>query len=265
MPDFLTRRNGMWHFVRRVPKEYCNLDTRGVIRHSTKVRVASDRTGRRAMQVVDKLNAELEAHWQLIAGKELDTAATSYDQARKTARSLGFDYLDSSDIPPLPIAQRLLRLETLVLTGRENDLGACAAGLGMQPRPSFPLSKFFEEFEAITREETSKFSPNQLRVWRNSRVHAVKELIDITGDKAVTELCDNDGLDYSEWQRERVLAGEVEAGTANKSMGMLSRMLKDLSIRRALTFRRYLKALGFEARKAMCGARSTTLSYSISF
>ena len=40
MPDFLTRRCGTWHFVRRVPVEFAHLDERGIIRHSTKVRVA---------------------------------------------------------------------------------------------------------------------------------------------------------------------------------------------------------------------------------
>ncbi len=34
-PDFLTRRNNMWHFVRRVPTEFAYLDKRGVVKHST--------------------------------------------------------------------------------------------------------------------------------------------------------------------------------------------------------------------------------------
>ena len=59
MPDFLTRRNGTWHFVRRVPIEYAAYDLRGVIRHSTKVRVAADRTGRRATQVALRLNTRV--------------------------------------------------------------------------------------------------------------------------------------------------------------------------------------------------------------
>jgi hypothetical protein len=51
MLDFLTRRNSTWHFVRRVPSEFAKLDPLGVIKHSTKVRVAHDRTGRRAARV----------------------------------------------------------------------------------------------------------------------------------------------------------------------------------------------------------------------
>lgn len=61
MPDFLTRRNGTWHFVRRVPSEFSQFDKRGIVRHSTKVRVSSDRTGRRAVRVAERLNEEPEA------------------------------------------------------------------------------------------------------------------------------------------------------------------------------------------------------------
>jgi hypothetical protein len=38
MPDFLTRRNGTWDFVRRVPAEFAPFDRRGVVRHSIKMR-----------------------------------------------------------------------------------------------------------------------------------------------------------------------------------------------------------------------------------
>jgi hypothetical protein len=44
MPDFLTRRHGTWHFVRRVPTEFAPFDRRGIVKHSTKVRIAEDRS-----------------------------------------------------------------------------------------------------------------------------------------------------------------------------------------------------------------------------
>ena len=58
MPDFLTRRNGTWHFVRRVPAEFSTFDKRGIVRHSTKVRVASDRTGSRLARCRDPASAD---------------------------------------------------------------------------------------------------------------------------------------------------------------------------------------------------------------
>src|SRR5258708_3498332 len=64
MPDFLTRRNGTWHFARRVPTEFAHLDRRGVVRHSTKIRIASDRAAVRASRVAEKFNSSLEKHWR---------------------------------------------------------------------------------------------------------------------------------------------------------------------------------------------------------
>ena len=57
MPDFLTRRNGTWHFARRVPVEFAEIDPRGVVKHSTRIRIENDRAGRRAARIAEKFNA----------------------------------------------------------------------------------------------------------------------------------------------------------------------------------------------------------------
>ena len=115
MPDFLTRRNGTWHFVRRVPTEFASFDRRGIIKHSTRVRVASDCAGRRAALVADKLNAELESHWLQLAGRGSCSIENGYDAARRRARSLGFDHLENEQLLTFPTERRLERLEALVL------------------------------------------------------------------------------------------------------------------------------------------------------
>ena len=42
MPRHFGKRDGYWRFVRRVPKEFLELDRRGIVQQSTKVRVADD-------------------------------------------------------------------------------------------------------------------------------------------------------------------------------------------------------------------------------
>lgn len=81
MPDFLTRRCGTWHFVRRVPTEFAHFDRRGIVKHSTKVRIAQDRTGRRAARVADKLNEELELYWKTHADGRSKADLSRYDNA----------------------------------------------------------------------------------------------------------------------------------------------------------------------------------------
>lgn len=234
MPDFLTRRSGTWHFVRRVPAEFSHFDVRGIVKHSTKVRISTDRTGRRAARVADKLNAELELFWKGLAEGKSKEELTRYDEARRRARVLGFDYVENADMILLPPEKRLERLETLVAKGVANDPGARAALLGTATRPVFKLSRLFPEYEAITKDEVKDLSPDQLRIWRNGRIRAVERFVALVGDKPITEVTDSDGIDYSDWWRERVLNDNVAAKTANKDIGQLSRMLKEISIRRRL-------------------------------
>ena len=61
MTDFIGGRSGFWYYVRRVPAEYTALDARGIIKTTTKVRIADDPRGIRARRVAQQLNAETEA------------------------------------------------------------------------------------------------------------------------------------------------------------------------------------------------------------
>ncbi|HEX3861124.1 MAG TPA: tyrosine-type recombinase/integrase [Stellaceae bacterium] len=243
MPDFLTRRHGMWHFVRRVPREFAEVDRRGIIKHSTKIKVRDDRTGRRAVRVAQRLNQELELLWQQSCGAGRTAELSRYDQARQHARSIGFDYIENDVLVAAPPEKRLERLEMLVVKGLTNDPTARAALLGTEKRPAFDLSRLFEEYQAVIGDEIKSLSPDQIRIWKNGRVRAVERFVGLIGDKSVTELTDGDALDYADWWRNRVVCGEANAKTANKDIGQLSRMLKDVSVRRRLNVPDIFKGL----------------------
>lgn len=243
MTDFLTCRGSTWHFVRRVPAEFAALDPRGVIRHSTRIKVGEDRLGRRASRVAQTFNQQLESFWKELAAGRSKADLTRYDQARRHARSLGYDYIPNSDLMAFPQEKRLERLEALVTKGLANDRAAREALLGTVASPSFSLSRLFEEYESVTKDEVKDLSPDQLRIWRNGRIRAVAQFVKVVGDKPVADLTSADAIDYSEWWRKRVVADEVAAKSANKDMGQLSRMLKDISIRRRLNLPDIFKGL----------------------
>lgn len=243
MSDFLTRRGGVWHFVRRVPAEFATVDPRGIIRHSTRVRIADDRSGRRAARVAETLNEALELHWTSLVGTRSGSSVSRYDEARRCARALGYDYILNAQLIALPIERTLERLEALVAKGVAQDPAARTALLGTEKRPSFSLSRLFEEYEAATRDEIRDLSPDQLRIWRNGRIRAVAQFVKVVGDKPITEITESDGIDYAEWWRERIVEEDGAAKTANKDIGQLSRMLKEMSIRRRLNLPDIFKGL----------------------
>jgi len=181
--------------------------------------------------------------WRSKVGGETKKKPSFYEEVRYTARVLGFDYVENDQLIDLHIEKRLERLEALIAKGVAEQPTARAALLGTQKRPVFPLSRLFEEYEASVRDEIRDLSPAQLRIWRNGRIRAVERFVGLVGDKPVTEITPDDGLDYADWWRERVSKGNALAKTANKDIGQLSRMLKDMSVRRRFNLPDIFKGL----------------------
>jgi integrase len=74
-------------------------------------------------------------------------------------------------------------------------------------------------------------------------MRAVENFVSVVDDKPVNELTVDDAIDYSEWWRDRVLSENVAVKSANKDIGQLSRMLKDVNIRRRLNIPEIFKGL----------------------
>lgn len=231
MADFLTKRHGVWQFVRRVPLELSHLDPRGVIKHSTKVPVAKDRRGIKAGKIAEVMNRELEAYWRGLSEGKAQEAQARYEEARRRARIFGFDYAETDEVAARPVLEIVERLEKLVSAGAVEDPGARAAVLGYEKKPAIKLSEVFSKFEKQSSTDTKEMSPNQLRRWQNGYKLAIGDLISVVGDKDLTALTHQDVLDYVEWLEDRVNEEEIQAKTANKYIGHNSRMIKDINRR----------------------------------
>lgn len=119
----------------------------------------------------------------------------------------------------------------------------------IQKRQPFMLSKLFVEYEDLTKNEVRDFSSNQHRIWRNGKVRAVERFIKVVGDKPINEIKIDDGLDYVDWWNSRVASDRIEAKTANKDIGQLSRMMKEMSNRRRLDLPDIFKGLRLKGEK----------------
>ena len=76
MSDFLTCRVAVWHFVRRVPSEFVALDHRGIIRHSTRVRISADPVGHRTARVLARdFSRERPSLWPVASRNRSATAS----------------------------------------------------------------------------------------------------------------------------------------------------------------------------------------------
>jgi hypothetical protein len=180
MADYLVRRGSMWRFVRRVPKEYATLDPRGIVQHSTKVRVADDPRGARARRVADGLNEALESYWRSLAESDHAQALADYEASRNAARKLRISE-PIADAATRTIAELLDRIEKLEGKLAENR-HAVLAVYDVAPKPGITFKQCAESY--IESHRSGWSSPKHAREWESTLATYVYPVIgNLTVDK----------------------------------------------------------------------------------
>ena len=144
MADYCVKRDGLWRFVRRVPKEYAALDTRRIVQHSTGIRVADDPRGIRARKIAEQLNGELETLWRDLVEGDSAQALQDYEAARQAARRLTIAE-PIADAAKRTIAELLDRIEKLE-GKRVDDRAAVLAVYDAAPKPGITFRQCAERF-----------------------------------------------------------------------------------------------------------------------
>lgn len=219
-------RDGIWYLVRRVPKEFAELDRRRIVRISTDIPVVSDPRGVRARQVVKQLSEQLEAYWRGMRDGQSAEARLRFEAAQRRARALGMEYRTVTELVDGNFDEFMRRIDLLIANRGVDDEKEVAALLGGEPRPTIMLSDLVTEFEELSRAALAQKSDNQLRKWRNPRMLAVDNLKKIIGDKPLGHITRADALLFRKWWQDRIIADGVEIATANKNIAYISKMLK---------------------------------------
>jgi integrase len=144
MPRHLVKREGYWRFVRRVPREYSELDMRGIVQQSTRVRIADDPRGLRASEVAERLNRALETYWQSLLDGNTGRAVAEYEAARRAARRMRISP-PIEDAAQRTIADLLYRIEKL-LADQVKDRASVQAVYDAAPMPPVTFRQAAERF-----------------------------------------------------------------------------------------------------------------------
>jgi integrase len=119
-------------------------------------------------------------------------------------------------------------LATAILTKRNS------VAISIAQKQVFKISKIFEAYEPETKDQVLDLSPDQLRIWTNARKRVVRSFVGVVGDKPITELTIEDAIDFRNFWRDRVVQEGIAAKSANREIGQLSGMIKELNILRRL-------------------------------
>lgn len=225
---YLRQRGGIWHYRRRVPQDLADLDPRGEIRLTT-----GSRDHATALVIAAKINGELEAHWRLLAeaaerGQSIDQVAPRFEAAVRTARRLGLTYRPAAELAQAPIGELLSRIELLEQRGATKSAPLVAAVLGGVEKPKLTLSQLFAAYEKLAGDRLIGKSEDQVRKWRNPRLKAIGNLIDLVGDKVIADIDRDDALDFRSWWLDRVRDDGYDQGSANKDLGYIASMMQTI-------------------------------------
>jgi hypothetical protein len=116
-----------------------------------------------------------------------------------------------------------------------NDSVTLNTVVGKEARPPVRLSSLPERFFDIERAAVLGKSQDQVRRWRNSRIMAFKNLVEVIGDKDLSKLTRDDALRFRDWWQDRLLTRGNAASSANKDISYISSTVKRVVDRERLS------------------------------
>ncbi len=232
-PAVPQRVNGYWYLVRRVPTEFAKLDRRRQVMLSSRIRCSDDPRCVQARRVVEQLDGELHAYWNDLKAGRKPEALKRYEWALETTRRFGLDYVKESDLLQSQLLEIVKRVEMLTPLGDEErkELRPALLGEVEPPKAGLKVAEMLTSFEGAVAASLLKKSPGQLRRWRKTRETALKVFVKLVGKhKLMRELTEDDAFNLRDYWNKRVLAGEVEIDTANKQIGYVAAMFREINV-----------------------------------
>lgn len=212
---YLIKAEGRWYFKRRIPALIKEFDSRKIY----KVALNTD-SKELARQRAYAINTELEAYWQDLINNGEKHETKRFKQAMRVVQQAGFSYL-----PALAIAkQPLEEIEARVLAIENGTSKQVEAVLGFIPEQETNLEKKINLEEGLAlywdfaKDKIINKSKDEIRKWKNPRKKAVKNLVNLVGNKAYVDLTRNDLLKLRNWWIGRIENEDKMAQTANKDL-----------------------------------------------
>lgn len=211
----------VWHYQRRRPAEFADVEPRALIRRSLKTRDFSEAKIRAAEQ-----SQALERAWA--DAKERGVSLASDDgrlrhaAAKAAQERRGFAPKPADAIPDSELIDRLK-----ALLANPPPVAEQKAVLGMVAEPSLSLSlaQAFDRFWTHIEDEWMRVSRDQQRVKRNIYLKAIRNFETAVGAVPLHDIERAHALKFRAWQVARVKEKGLKPYTANREINSLRRLV----------------------------------------
>ncbi|AUW42695.1 DUF6538 domain-containing protein [Rhizobium leguminosarum] len=209
MPDdrYLTRRNGVYCYKRRVPAVVADEDNRGpIIRISLKTRDLA-----KARLLRDGYARADDDLWGAYLASDSKEAATKrYLSAVRRLAALGFTYRTTMEILQVATRDELFDRVRALMDCKPNSPTADAL-LGTVERPEVTIRAVFDVYvNEIATSEIANKSPGQRRGWLNTKRRALNNFVAVVGDKPIGLITREDGKAFYKWWQQKIAPPSVD-------------------------------------------------------
>lgn len=220
----IKRRNKTFHLIKRVPKRYEGIEPRKVVwisLHTDSETVARQKAPAAWQNMVDA--------WEARRAGDREDAERRFEAARELAQVRGYRYLSADRVAKLPKEEFLERVRAAVKPDGEPDKIEAAALLGGAKEPPITVERALELFWTLAKDRTLGKSEDQLRRWKNPRMKAIRNFVDVVGNKNIADISADDMLDFRDWWVDRLASEGLAANSANKDLIHIADTLKTVN------------------------------------
>lgn len=241
----IMKRGSTFHLRKRVPVQYQDVEPRKTFYVS--LSTDSETVAKRKAPAIWAQQIEL---WEALQAGDTADAERRYEAAQRLAKARGFRFLTADKVAELPREELLTRVEAATGRDGEPDAKQAAAVLGGATEPPITVSRALELYWTLAADKRRGKSPDQLRRWENPRKKAVKNFVDVIGDKPIGEITGDDMLDFRNWWMERLETKGLTPNSANKDLIHLGDVLKTVNRMKRLGLVLPLSDLSFKEDEA---------------
>lgn len=218
MTNYLTQRNGIYYFMRRVPEHVAHLESKQFIRSSLKTRDKKE-----AIRQSSIWNDYIEEYWQSLLVNNRVDSQTAYKLAVKQAKLHGFTYKSATDISNEPLSSVIDRVS---IASKAIDKSEVVSSLlGGHDIPQISLDSLWQEYYAFKKPDLLGKSDRQMERWKNPRIRSYKTFLKVCGDIPVNDITREHILAFRTWWSERLQDAGMAPNSANKDFTHLRSLL----------------------------------------
>lgn len=241
----IIRRGTALYLRKRVPRRYASVEERAIVwisLHTDSETVARVKAPAAWEQIIEAWEARL-------AGDTSD-AESRFAAAKELAAVRGHRYLPAAKVAQLPREDLLARVEAITKADGQPDMIEAAALLGGAKEPKITVERALALYWELAREKTIGKSEDQQRRWKNPRIKAVKNFVEVVGNKAIADITGDDMLDFRGWWIEKLETDGLTPNSANKDLIHLGDVLKTVNRMKRLRLVLPLTDLSFKEAEA---------------